>query len=347
MPIEVNKLPWFTQEDAIQIVQAFQKNHAVLLNGARGIGKSYLASMVTRQLFVNSLTDATSHLIEAGTHPDVHVLTSAFGYQFLHPQLQKFCFRYLDHDAISKKRLSRQIGIDAIRALVDSMNEASSSGEYKLSIIYPAEHLNINSANAILKFLEEPTAKTYLILISHDSSKLTATIRSRCMRINLAVPDTKTSLEWMSANYPQKNENEINGALELASYRPLLAAQYLSADQQTLATQLEIDLTQLLSHQAACCINVASQWAQCKQTDFILSWIVKFFTQLIKIKLMPAQEKEHSNINKHRLLANLYSSEGLFNTYDYLTSIKSGYDGIVDETLLIEDILQTISNNKD
>ena len=342
----MDDLPWFSQQDADQLVRAFNNNHAVLLNGLQGIGKSYLALMLARALFADSTT-AGNHLIDAGTHPDIHVLTSAYAYQHIDSQLKKFCFRYLGHEAIEKKRLSRQIGVDTIRALVESMNQASSSGGCKLAIIYPVEHLNINAANAILKFLEEPTSRTFLILISHDISRLTPTLRSRCMRINIVLQDNKPSVNWLKSIYPEKDKSEIIGALELAGFRPLIAAEYLSRNQQSLATELEMDLAEIAVNHAVNLITIARKWTQYKQTDFILSWICQYFTNLIKVKLLNSYE--HDSLRKSQQLERIsksFSSASLFNTYDYLKSLKHGYDGIADETLLIEDVLQTIANNR-
>ena len=347
MSEELENTPWFCQDDVDQIVKAFNKSHAVLLNGAQGIGKSYLVSAVARQLFTRSASSASSHLFNAGTHPDIHVLTSAYAHQYLDPYLRKFCFRYLDHEAVEKKRLSRQIGVDTIRMLVESMNESSSSGGYKLAVIYPAEHLNINSANAILKFLEEPTANTFLILVSHDISRLTATTRSRCMRINVALPDAHACVKWLNACHPQASENEINCALTLAGCRPLLAADYLSANQQSLVADLEKDLVELCVNHTGSSISISKKWVQHKQTDFILGWIVSLFTRLIKVKLDSENQASDSITGRNLLqISNSFSSENLFNIYDYLKSVKHSYDGIVDETLLIEDVLQTVANHR-
>ena len=338
-------LPWFTHNEIDNVAQAFNNNHAVLLSGAQGIGKSHLASMLMNTLFSKAST-AEIKLINAGTHPDIHVLTSAYAFQHLDSLLQNLCFRYLDHDAIEKKRLSRQIGVDTIRTLVESMNEASSTGGCKLSIICPAEHMNINSANAILKFLEEPTAKTFLILVSHDISKLPATIRSRCMRINVGLPDVDDSVGWLTSKYPTHDENEIVGALELAGYRPLMADEYLSTDQQSIVSELQAGISDIAFNQTEKTTAIARKWAQYKQTDFILRWICQFFTGLIKIKLLDSNE--NANTGNRQQLLNLsqsFTSQNLFVIYDYLQSIKQGYDGVVDEILLIEDILQTIANN--
>ncbi len=345
MPDSIVNLPWIRQQDVDQIANALNNNHAVLLTGLQGIGKSRLASMLMKTLFAGS-TSTENHLLVAGTHPDIHVVTSAFAYRQVDAQLQNFCFRYLDREAIEKKRLSRQIGVNTIRALVESMHQASTGG-CKLTIICPVEHLNINSSNAILKFLEEPTASTFLILISHDISKLAATLRSRCMRINVPLPDKKVSAKWLASNYPRKEKNEIFGALELAGLRPLIAADYLSKNHQSLVSALEQDIAEIATNHTANIITIARKWTQYKQTDLILSWACQFFTRLIKLSMLDAYGKTKSRETQpDPAMIKSFSNESLFNTYDYLKTLNQGYDGIVDETLLMEDLLQTIAKNR-
>lgn len=345
MASNYEKLPWFSRQDAQQIVSALSSNHAVLLNGVEGIGKSYFAFQLIKTLYAGS-TSAAKHLLDAGTHPDVHLLTSPFAYKNLDANLKKFSARYLYQDALEKKRLSRQIGVDTIRALIQSMNDASSSSICKVAIIHPAEHMNINSANAILKFLEEPPPRTLLVLISHDISKLTATIRSRCMRINISPPDKEVSARWLASLYPDRSESEHAGALELAAFRPLAAAAYLSGNQLALVADLESDIAEIAFNHTANIVLTARKWTRYRQTDFILGWLCQFMTVLIKTKLLGYPVTDNSPENRQLgLMSKSFSAASLFAAYDYLTSVKQGYDGVVDEALVIEDMLQTVANS--
>src|SRR3546814_7179155 len=55
-------------------------------------------------------------------------------------------------------------------------------GGRKVVLIEPVESMNINAANALLKSLEEPSGDTVLLLVSHQPSRLLATIKSRCVQ---------------------------------------------------------------------------------------------------------------------------------------------------------------------
>ena len=73
---------------------------------------------------------------------------------------------------------SRVIKIDQVRALINFAHQTASLGSRKVILLYPAEAMNLNSANALLKSLEEPAPGTYLLLASHASGNLPATVRS-------------------------------------------------------------------------------------------------------------------------------------------------------------------------
>lgn len=81
---------------------------------------------------------------------------------------------------------SRQIGIDQIRGLMDSVYLKPTMAEFKVGVIVCADRLTQQAANAFLKTLEEPPAKSILILLTTDMQRILETILSRCLRLNFA-----------------------------------------------------------------------------------------------------------------------------------------------------------------
>src|SRR4030065_177170 len=69
---------------------------------------------------------------------------------------------------------------------------------YKIAVIPPAEGMNIAAANSLLKTLEEPPAKTVLLLVSSQPSRLLPTVRSRCQHVAFATPPREISLAWLA-----------------------------------------------------------------------------------------------------------------------------------------------------
>jgi DNA polymerase-3 subunit delta' len=117
------------------------------------------------------------------------------------------------------KRPSRSILIEQVRDLDDFIRITSHLGGCKVVVIQPAERLNANAANALLKTLEEPGADTKFILVSDRAQQLPATVRSRCFRVDFTIPEADTALDWLKA-YSAK-EPEI--ALAQAGFAPLAA----------------------------------------------------------------------------------------------------------------------------
>ena len=97
------------------------------------------------------------HLFESGNHPDFY--------------------------KIRPKGLMRAIKTSDIYNLIQSLRTTSMTGTGKVVIIFNAESLNKESANRLLKTLEEPTSNTYFILLTSRLERLLQTIKSRCQII--------------------------------------------------------------------------------------------------------------------------------------------------------------------
>ncbi len=95
-------------------------------------------------------------------------------------------------------------------------------------IICPAESMNINAANALLKTLEEPKEKTLIMLVCHDSSRLLTTIKSRCQNLIFPVPNRAKVKFWLKKKLP--DIQDINELIEHANGRPILAMNLTETD---------------------------------------------------------------------------------------------------------------------
>lgn len=173
--------------------------HALMLVGPSGIGKSHFATALAQRLLCQNVTvDLACNqckaclLNQAQTHPDL---------KWIEPEDGK------------------QLKIDQIRRLQEFLANTAQQGGRKLVVLGPAESLNVNAANALLKSLEEPTPGTHLLLYSHATAGVLATIRSRCQVLKLATPDHATALSWLSQLAPGKAED----LLAMANGAPMLA----------------------------------------------------------------------------------------------------------------------------
>ncbi len=97
---------------------------------------------------------------------------------------------------IEPQSKSRQIVIEEIRDLIRQLSQTSFAGGWKVAVILCADRMTDQAANALLKTLEEPSAKSLLLLITDEPQSLLPTISSRCQRIGLTDEDDEVSKHW-------------------------------------------------------------------------------------------------------------------------------------------------------
>ncbi len=135
-----------------------------------------------------------------------------------HPQVQTR--NHPDLIWLEPQSKSRRITIDEIRAMIQQLSQTALSGGWKAGIIFYADRMTEQAANAFLKTLEEPPPRTLLIMITDEPQSLLATITSRCQRIVLKNEDDTRSNHWKKPlfeilhNFPPNNipEVELAGA---------------------------------------------------------------------------------------------------------------------------------------
>ena len=154
--------------------------HAWLLGGARGIGKATLAHRMARFAFAYpdqsapAVRKATS-LALAPDHPVVRRVTAQG-----HPDLLA-----LERVEDEKGKIPMFIPVDLVRKTISFFGSTAGEGGWRVCIVDSADELNPSGANALLKILEEPPAKSLLLVVSHAPGRLLPTIRSRCRRLTL------------------------------------------------------------------------------------------------------------------------------------------------------------------
>jgi DNA polymerase-3 subunit delta' len=174
-PREVEQL--FGHEAALgeftEALASGRLHHAWLLVGPEGIGKATLAYRLARTVLADD--DGSGHAIDAA-HPAFRKIAA-----LSHPNLL-VVRRALNEKT---KRYSQWIGVDEVRRLRAFLGHSAGEGGWRVVIVDRADELNQNAANALLKALEEPPAKTLFLLISSAEGRLPVTIRSRARILRL------------------------------------------------------------------------------------------------------------------------------------------------------------------
>ncbi|MGI9310264.1 MAG: DNA polymerase III subunit delta' C-terminal domain-containing protein [bacterium] len=206
-------------------------HHGLLITGASGVAKREFA-IALGQLLLCAEPSAqracgrcrNCALFVAGTHPDFHLLTTELEWRDGRIALAaQYCNRYQDVAARDKRaNPGKVIPVDQVRLLIERFAVHAHSAPRKVALIMPADRMNANAANALLKLLEEPPADSFLILVSALPGYLPATVRSRCMQIAIAPPSRADADEWLRARMPPA---QVELALALAHGAPLDALQ--------------------------------------------------------------------------------------------------------------------------
>ncbi|MGE0268019.1 MAG: ATP-binding protein [Candidatus Omnitrophota bacterium] len=115
-----------------------------------------------------------------------------------------FCDKIDTH--VLECEFGEKIKIDEIREVLSLIRLRPFSSEKKVIIIKNVEQLTLESSNALLKTLEEPTASSLLILTTSVSEKLLATIKSRCHRYYFPSPSKEVLAEHLKTHY---HENDL------------------------------------------------------------------------------------------------------------------------------------------
>ena len=202
------------QENVWQSLQQASTNqhlpHALLFTGEDGCGNEQFVQALAKYLLC--LMPTAAHQA-CGTCRSCQVFTSQ-----AHP----------DYLMVGLQDEKQAIVIDQIRELNYFLSLSRSYSPRRVVVIYPAERMNINSANSLLKSLEEPAADTHILLLTSQPALLLATIRSRCQILRLPVPSAQTAKAWLGQHSLQHDADML---LTIAHGRPLAALALDQTDQ--------------------------------------------------------------------------------------------------------------------
>ena len=172
--------------------------HALLIHGVRGTGKLALAERVAQLLLCEDPARRPCgrcdgcRWLAAGSHPD---------FRRLEPEAlakEPVEFEEAPEAPAKRSKPSTEIKVEQVRELAGFLNLRSHRGRLRVALVHPAEDMNENAANALLKGLEEPPAGAVFLLVSHRPSQLLPTIRSRCVALAVPVPPRAPALRWLA-----------------------------------------------------------------------------------------------------------------------------------------------------
>ena len=291
--------------------------HAILLTGAEGVGKRQLAERIVHALLCESPDEqgaacgacAACGWLQAGTHPDLLVL--------------------------EPEEAGKAIKVDQVRALSAGLSITSHGGRYKVAIVRPAEAMNINAANSLLKTLEEPTANTLLILASAAPGRLLATVRSRCQQIQAPTPDPAQAIDWLTAQ--GVTGDAATRSLLLAGGAPLRALSLHESGAESLMAEC-LEQLRGVSEGRLDPLGVAAEWQGDDMTLRLGSWR-QWLQSLIRARLVPSDTLALSVAQKLQTIAESVDCKSLYTFLDRINSALNTLGSGLNRQLVLEDLM--------
>lgn len=183
------------------MVRSGRVPHAILFHEDDGGGAMPIALAFLQYLYCGGRTEddscdacATCNKISKLIHPDVHFifptnapnLSVSYSAQWRQLVLENPCFTEAElMQALGIEGKSSIIAVAEAKAMLDTLSLSALEGGYRSVVIYLPEKMNQESANRLLKIIEEPPANTQFLLISHEPAKVLTTITSRCQCIRV------------------------------------------------------------------------------------------------------------------------------------------------------------------
>ena len=278
--MSVDVYPWQTEPWRAVLARRDRLPHALLFCGREGIGKIDFVRKLAQSLACETpAADGAAcgacqscRWFATNSHPDYR--------EILPEAMRQTESESTDNGGegegpASKRKPSQEIRIEDVRGLQDFIFLTSHQRRGKTIVFYPAETLNVNAANALLKNLEEPPAGTRFMLVSHRPSELPATIHSRCQKSALPTPAAEVATQWLRA----KGLAEPALSLAQTGNAPLLA---LSLNDDDFWRQRKSLLNGLAQHEPEM-LALAEQLREI-QPARLLGWLQRWTYDLLRIR---------------------------------------------------------------
>jgi DNA polymerase-3 subunit delta' len=311
-------LPWTeaARQALSRAVDADRLGHAVLLQVPRGAGGEWLARWSAARVLCRAATArpcATCldcRRVAADQHPDCLV--------------------------VQPLEDSKEIRVDQVREMIAELGLSSHGGARKVAILAPADRLNRNAANSLLKTLEEPTRGTLLLLVAEAPGRLPATVRSRCTRIVVPAPGRAATLAWLAAH--STAPVDWPAVLAAVGDRPLAA---LAADPAA-AAQLAADVHASLEAAAGGQLDpvaTAERWSRdgyVQRLDCIENWITDRVRAAARHGGGPPEMRAGAHLPAPGLALNI---RALFEALDLVREARGLAESTVNKSLVLERLL--------
>ncbi|THF56515.1 DNA polymerase III subunit delta' [Pseudothauera rhizosphaerae] len=316
--------------------------HALLFVGPPGLGKRDLAEALAARLLCDA-PGADGHACGhcpacqwrlSGNHPDLLRIV---------PEAEAAAEAEEGEgaEAGTGKAKSSQILIEQIRALQEALSVTGHHGSRRVVVLDPAEAMNVFTANALLKLLEEPPAGCIFLLVSSAPRRLLPTIRSRCQQWSFSRPSAEALGAWLAAR-----DANAGALLALTGGLPLAAERLAEQGAGSLFARFVRDVASLPGEDPLRLAGQWESWLKSKEAlaagfnmPALVDWMQRWVADLVALRLggrvrfFPAQESTLA------ALAARTSIAAVNNCYNEFIQIRRVAQHPLNARLMLEDML--------
>jgi len=329
--------PWQTEQWQRAVAGESRQAHALLLSGPPGQGKRSFAEAYAARVLCRH-PDAQGHacgqcegcrLRLSGNHPDLLRVV---------PEAD------LPEEAQSggKTKPSTQIVVDQIRGLREQLSVTAHQSAQRVVLIDPAEAMNMNTANALLKLLEEPPAGSLFLLVSSAPRRLLPTIRSRCQQWDFPRPDPALASAWLKEAAGEGAEP----LLALTGGMPVSAARLAGQSGDALHERFVADLSQPAGIDPVMLAGDWDNWLRSKAaTDaglslpMLIDWMLRWVWDITATRLGAPCRYFPASRPLFDALARGGTDSGMLDCYNALVQIHRVANHPLNVRLVLEDML--------
>jgi len=340
-------LPWHLQQfEALPHPDGL--HHGLMITGAAGIGKREYGMALAQRILCLERNPSqcggrcqSCVLFNAGSHPDMHVLCTELETAGGRLSLAgAYSNRYQDIPARERRtNPSQVIPVDQVRLLIDRISQSSHISGARVALIVPADRMNMNAANALLKLLEEPPENSFLLLVTDQPESLPATVLSRCLVLDLESPAPAAALAWLGEQDCADSERAVLERMVTASrVGPLAHLELLRSGQLAQAENNIEALTRMLAGRGQP-LSLAAILAK-QDISAVLGWLQVALTDLVRWQGAGQRPAwlENGNCGAEIAIGNP-TADGLFALYAKIGRYRRMARDQLNAQLVLEDVL--------
>jgi DNA polymerase-3 subunit delta' len=227
-----------------------------------------------------------------------------------------------DFFVVQPEEGSRAIKVEQIRDLIGFASRKAQFEGFRVVLVHPAEAMNVNASNALLKCLEEPGGNTLIMLVTHQASQLLPTVRSRCQCVDFPVPDPTLALPWLTSH--TGNEAVAGRLLALAGGSPLKAKKLAEGDWQKQRDQT-FELWLGCVQKKTSLIEAAEALSKFSAVD-VMEWLAGWYVDIARLSLNPAAPLlDEEKRGRLMPLADKGNAKHFFESYDRVMELRAAF----------------------